>query len=66
MKPEYTAKVYFEDGTIIENFGHHPEQLITWMHDQAKVHFSQINGEIIDNSTHRVIKNIQYDPSEDI
>lgn len=27
MKPKYTAKVYFENGTIIENFGHHPEQL---------------------------------------
>lgn len=66
MKPKYTAKVCFEDGTSIENFGHDPEQLITWMYDQAKAHSNQINGEIIDNNTHRVIKAIQYDPLEDI
>lgn len=66
MKLKYTAKVYFEDGTIIENFGDHPEQLTTWMQGQAKVHSSQITGEIIDNTTHRVINTIQYDPLEDI
>jgi hypothetical protein len=48
----------------VENVVHNFEQLIAWMHDQGQVHFSQINGEIIDNNTHRIVKNIQYDPLE--
>ena len=66
MKPKYTAKIYFENGDILENYGDNIKQLIIWMRSQAQFRFSQISGEIVDNKIHRVIKNIQYDPAEDI
>lgn len=62
MKHKYTAKVYFEDGETIKNHGDNIEKLIVWMQNQAREHFSDINGEIIDNKLHRIIKNIQYSP----
>lgn len=62
MKHRYTAKVYFEDGQLIENTGDNLEQLTTWMSEQAEAAFSDIKGEIIDNQTHFVVQNIQYSP----
>ncbi|HHF7344102.1 TPA: hypothetical protein ACPSKE_000499 [Legionella feeleii] len=62
MKYKYTAKVYFEDGKTVKNHGDNIEKLVIWMRNQARENFSDINGEIIDNKLHRIIKNIQYSP----
>lgn len=62
MKHRYMAKIYFEDGQIIENSGNNLEQLMTWMTDQAEATFSDIKGEVFDNHTHSIIKTIQYSP----
>lgn len=65
MKHKYTAKIYFEDGNTIKQHGDKIEKLIAWMHSQSRERFIDINGEIIDNKTHRIIKNIQYSPLDD-
>lgn len=64
MKHKYTAKIYFENDEVAENSADDIQQLITWMHNEAKTRSSDINGEIFDNTTHRIVKNIQYNPFE--
>ncbi|RDI43423.1 hypothetical protein [Aquicella lusitana] len=66
MKPKYTAKVYFDDGSFIENHADDVGQLIGWMRRQGQDRFCEINGIIVNNKTHRIVKSIQYNPAEDI
>lgn len=63
MKHKYVAKIYFNDGQIIENSGgDNLEELIAWMSDQAESAFSDLKGEIFDNHTHNIVKCMNYSP----
>ncbi|GEM_PF-1070193 len=62
MKYTYTAKIYLEDGEVILHSGNNVEELMVWMHGQAEASFGDMNGEIIDNKTHHVVKHFQYTP----
>lgn len=62
MKHRYIAKVYFEDGQILENTSNDLEELTKWMSDQAEATFNDIKGEILDIHSNRVVKSIQYSP----
>lgn len=65
MKKRYTAKVYFEDGEILEKLGDSQKELIAWIYEQGEVAGSDINGEITDNVHHRIIKSFQYSPTSE-
>lgn len=62
MKHKYIAKVYFENGEILENFGDNIEELTTWVSDQAEASFVDIKGEIFDTHSHKIVKTIQCSP----
>lgn len=66
MRYKYTAKVHFEDGKTIKKHGDKISKLLVWMKQEAKRNYSEINGEIIDNKMHQIVKNIHYDPHDRI
>ncbi|OCH99220.1 hypothetical protein A8135_08220 [Legionella jamestowniensis] len=66
MKPKYTAKIHFEDGKTAKKHGDKISKLLEWMKTESKKNFCTINGEIIDNKLHRIIKNFQYSPLDSI
>lgn len=65
MDHKYMAKIFLEDDEIIINEGDTIEELLVWMQDQAEVSFYQVKGEIIDNATHKVVKEFQYSPPDE-
>jgi hypothetical protein len=64
MTYRYTAKVYFEDGEIIENKGDNLEQLTEWLSDQVESSFGEIKGEIYDHHENHLVKTIEYSPPD--
>lgn len=64
MKHKYMAKIYFEDGQILENFGDNLEELTTWVSEQADISFGEIKAEIFDTHSHKIVKTIQNPSNE--
>lgn len=65
MKHRYIAKVYFEDGQMLENFGDNLEELTLWVSNQQEAAFGDITGEIFDTHSHKIIKTIQCTPPKE-
>lgn len=66
MKHRYTAKLYFEDGRVIENTSNDIDELTKWITDQAEATFSDVKGEIFDNHLHCIAKTIQFSPPDEL
>lgn len=64
MKHRYIAKVYLEDGQMLENSGDNLEELTSWVSGQAEASFGDIKGEIFDTHLHKIVKTIQCTPPE--
>lgn len=64
MKHTYTAKVTFEDGEVIYLSGDDVEKLLGWIQEQADSSFGETRGEIIDNTSQKVVKHFAYTPPE--
>lgn len=62
MKHRYTAKIYFEDGQLLENVSDDLKQLTKWIFDQVEASYNDVTAEIFDNRAHRIIRSIQYSP----
>lgn len=58
MKHRYIAKVYFEDGQMLENSGDNLEELTSWVSNQQEAAFDDIKGEIFDTHLHKIVKTI--------
>ncbi|KTC86634.1 hypothetical protein [Legionella brunensis] len=66
MKYKYTAKIHLDDGKMAKKHGDKISKLMEWMQDEAQKNFCTVNGEIIDNKLHRIIKHFQYSPFDAI
>jgi hypothetical protein len=60
MKAKYTARMNFGKNKIIENSSDAIEPLVSWMSRQAEDNLDEITGEIIDNSTGKVLKKSRF------
>lgn len=64
MKELYTASVYSGQKQIAEKAGDDLDQLYTWMLVQGQEQFGDIHGEIIENSTQKVVRAFRKCPIE--
>lgn len=56
MNEQYTASVYCCDEQIATRVGNDIDVLYTWMLTQGAAHIGDINGEIMDNHSKKIIK----------
>lgn len=60
----YTAKIYFDDKVVDQQSGDDVDELYNWMLVKAQGKFGNLNGEIIDNKTKKVLKSFVKSPTE--
>lgn len=60
----YTAKLYFDDEEIAHESGDDIEELYTWMLVKTQEKFGNYNGEIIDNKTQEVVRQLRKAPPD--
>lgn len=56
MNEQFTAIVYYKDEQIATRPGNDIDKLYAWMLIQANGYVSEIRGEIIDNSSKKIIR----------
>lgn len=64
MAHRYTAKIYFDDDEVAHQSGDDIEELYNWMLMKAQGKFGNLNGEIIDNKTGKVVKGFRKSPPD--
>lgn len=64
MHQNYTAKLTTNADEIIENSDDNLDSLITWVQKQMETSMGEMQGDIIDNKTHQVVKHFQFSPPE--
>jgi len=64
MKLRYTAKMYFDNDEIAHQDGDDIDELYNWMLIKANGKFGNVNGEIIDNKTDKVVKGFRKSPPD--
>lgn len=64
MSFRYTAKIYFDDEEIAHESGNDLDELYNWMLIKAQEKFGNLNGEIIENKTGKVVKAFRKSPPD--
>lgn len=64
MEFKYTAKVYFDDEEVAHERGDDIDKLYNWMLTKAQGKFGNLNGEIVDNKTGKVVKGFRKSPPD--
>lgn len=60
MQTRYSAKLYFDDELIKQKDGDDVAKLQVWLIAEAEGKLGNLNGKIIDNKTHKIVKCIQH------
>lgn len=64
MPFRYTATIYFDEGEVAKESGNNVDDLYNWMLLKAQGKFGNLNGEIIDNKTGKVVKRFRKSPPD--
>ncbi|KTD27162.1 MULTISPECIES: hypothetical protein [Legionella] len=59
MGKQYTANAYCNEEKIATKEGDDIDQLYAWMVLQANGNFGDVHGEIIDNTTNKIVRKFQ-------
>lgn len=64
MTLRYTAKLYFDEGEVAHESGDDIDALYNWMLVKAQGKFGNLNGEIIDNHSGKIVKAFRKSPPD--
>lgn len=64
MAFHYTAKIFINNDEIAHESGDDIDALYTWMLLKAEGKFGDFHGQIIDNKTHKVVKQFRKAPPD--
>ncbi len=60
----YTAKIYVDKGEVAHESGDDIDELYNWMLIKAQGKFGNLNGEIIDNKSGKVVRSFRKSPPD--
>ena len=64
MEFRYTAKIYVDEGEVESESGDNADELYTWMLMKTQGKFGNLNGEITDNKTGKVVHSFRKSPPD--
>lgn len=64
MSFQYLAKIFFDHEEVSEKGGDDVDELYSWMLVKTQGMFGNFNGEIIDNTTGKVVRRFRKSPPD--